>query len=367
MKFRKLFDNEAGVSPIVATLVLIVVAIVGAAAVGTILGSFSSDVSDSASSETAAAGASTQIVVGGSTSVAPLAESLKSGFEKDRPGTKIVVQEGGDSAGVAAVGMNVLDIGLISRELTAAEKAKYPDLQTHWIGSSAVVIIGGKNVTSEYTVSIGGTYTGSNFSDLTPDDIYNMYDTVSSDGTVASTNLTLLPGNSKVTLYKRAETRAGPEYVFSKYIANGNGDFIAGKNAVKVTGDREMIEKIANDPYGLGFVDYRFALEAANEGMDINFIGVNDGNCRLVKKCVDDVKHMNVHINNALNGKQVAGTVSPYPEMYPQGLLNNMYMVTNGWPSSVDARFINYAKQPASMKLYTDAGYFSLLEVTEVP
>jgi phosphate transport system substrate-binding protein len=357
MKFRKLFDNEAGVSPIVATLVLIVVAIVGAAAVGTIMGSFSSDVSDSASSEDAAAGASTQIVVGGSTSVAPLAESLKSGFEKDRPGTKIVVQEGGDSAGVAAVGMNVLDIGLISRELTAAEKTKYPDLQTHWIGSSAVVIIGGSDVRTKFT---------NNLSDLTSTDLKNMYTAAISTGSVTPVNLTY--GNetertANITLYKRTETRSGPEYVFSKYIADGDGDFIAGKNAVAVTGDREMLEKIANDPNGLGFVDFRFALEAEKEGMDVHFIGVKDDKCTLRKKCVAETAHMNIHIQKALNG----GKMTDGTEMYPHGLLNNMYMVTNGWPSSVDARFINYAQQPASMKLYTDAGYFSLLEVTEVP
>jgi len=44
----KFFNNDEGVSPIVATLVLIVVAIIGAAAVGLIMGTFSSQVSDQA-------------------------------------------------------------------------------------------------------------------------------------------------------------------------------------------------------------------------------------------------------------------------------------------------------------------------------
>lgn len=360
MNFRKLFDNEAGVSPIVATLVLIVVAIVGAAAVGTILGSFSSDVSGETSTEDAAAGASTQVVVGGSTSVAPLAESLKSGFEKDRPGTRIVVQEGGDSAGVAAVGMNVLDIGLISRELTAAEKTKYPDLRTHWIGSSSVVIIGGSEVVTKFANANDNAS-----SLLTPKDLYNMYNTAPSSGSAAAHNLTYVNNTDRVnvTLYKRAETRSGPEYTFSKYIADGNGDFIAGKNAVKVTGDREMLEAIANDPNGLGFVDFRFALEAEEEGMDIHFIGVTDNSCSLVRKCVAETAHMNIHIQKALNGEMM----SSGKEYYPDGLLYNMYMVTNGWPSSTEALFINYAQQPSSMSLYTDAGYFSLLEVIEQP
>jgi ABC-type phosphate transport system substrate-binding protein len=66
---------------------------------------------------------------------------------------------------------------------------------------------------------------------------------------------------------------------------------------------------------------------------------------------------MQKHVKGALNGDNT---------QYPVGLLNNMYMVTNGWPSSVEARFINFAQQPSSMDLYSDAGYFSLLEINEV-
>ncbi|WP_321428495.1 substrate-binding domain-containing protein [uncultured Methanolobus sp.] len=362
MKMKRLFQNENAVSPIVATLILVVVAIAGAAAVGTIMGSFSSDVSDEASAEDAAAGASTQLVVAGSTSVTPLAESLKSGFEESNSGIQINIQDnGGDTAGVAAVGMDVIDIGLLSRELTSSEKEKYPDLETHWIGSSAVVIIGGEDVVTKFD--------SSNFSELTTDDLYNMYND-SSDGSTSAKNLTDASGTSisTVNVYKRSETRSGSEYIFSKFIAEGDGDFISGTKAVEVTGDREMLETIADDPDGLGFVDFRFALEAYEEGIDVNFIGVYDGgDCRLMKGCVEDIEHMNVHIQKSLNGGTVPASVSPYPDPYPMGLLNNMYMVTNGWPSSVESRFINFAQQPASMDLYTDAGYFSLLDVTEQP
>jgi phosphate transport system substrate-binding protein len=256
--------------------------------------------------------------------------------------------------------MDVIDIALLSREMTAAEEEKYPDLETHWIGSSAVVIIAGDNVTTTFTA---------NFSDLTPDNLYDMYSIADSDGVVGTADVTNLTvsGSGDVTLYRRSETRPGPEYIFSKYIADGDGDFISGTNAVEVTGDQEMLEKIADDPNGLGFVDYRFALEAHEDGMDVNFIGVNDGECRLMKGCVDDIEHMNKHIQKSLNGGTVPASVSSYPDPYPMGLLNNMYMVTNGWPSSVESRFINFAQQPDSMDLYTDAGYFSLLDVTEQP
>ncbi|WP_406657594.1 substrate-binding domain-containing protein [Methanolobus sp. ZRKC2] len=353
MKYRKILNSEQAVSPIVATLILLVVAIAGAAAVGTILGSFSSDVSDEASTADATSAASTEILVGGSTSVSPLAESLKAGFEESHAGTKIAVQEGGDSVGISALGMDVIDVALLSREMTHEEEEKYPDLKTHWIGSSAVVIIGGEDVITNF---VNGNST------LTPHDLHDMYHAATSSGSVAATNLTVT-GGANVTVYKRAETRSGPEYTFSSYIGHGDGDFIAGTSAVEVTGDHGMLEAIAKDPTGLGFVDFRFALEAAEEGMDINFIGVTDGACTLSEHCVEDTAHMMKHVEKALNGEKTGDGKEPYPT----GLLNNMYMVTNGWPSSVEARFINFAQQPSSMDLYTDAGYFSLLEISGIP
>jgi phosphate transport system substrate-binding protein len=346
-----------------------VVAIAGAAAVGTIMGSFSSDVSDEASAEDASSAASTQLIVAGSTSVTPLAESLKSGFEETNSGIEINIQDdGGDSTGIAAVGMDVIDIGLLSREMTAAEEEKYPDLETHWIGSSSVVIIGGDNVESKYHTISSYQNGEAVFSSLTTKNMYDIYDGAISNGSVDASSLNLTnSASNNVTVYKRSETRSGPEYVFSKYIADGDEDFISGTNAVEVTGDQEMLEAIADDPNGIGFVDFRFALEAYEEGMDVNFIGINDGDCCLMKGCVEDVEHMQTHILKSLNGGTVSSAKSPYPDPYPMGLLNNMYMVTNGWPSSVESSFINFAQQPASMDLYTDAGYFSLLDVTEQP
>ncbi|WP_094228472.1 substrate-binding domain-containing protein [Methanolobus psychrotolerans] len=367
MKIKRLYQNDIAVSPIVATLVLLVVAIAGAAAVGTILGSFSGEVSGEVSSEGAASAASTEILVGGSTSVAPLAESLKSGFESKHPGTKITIQQGGDTTGIAATGMDIIDIALLSREMTSAEKTKYPDLHTQWIGGSAVMLIAGEKITT-----FDPTQAPQNTTQLTPSQIKGIYNAISStdsgmvtDIDAASLNISgtkrtaSLPSPMNITVYKRAETRSGPEYIFSKFIAEGNGDFIASKNAVAVTGDEGMIEAISNNPYGIGFVDYRFALEAKKSGK-INILAIYDnvgGSCNMKQHCVDDIPHMQSHVKAALNGNAKA---------YPAALLNNMYMVTNGWPSSVEARFINFAQQPSSINLYSDAGYYSLLEINQV-
>ncbi|MGB7993106.1 hypothetical protein, partial [Methanoregula sp.] len=59
-------SNEVAVSPIVATLVLIVVAVIGAVAVGTIMGTFSTSVQKQANAQQAASASQTEILVDGS-------------------------------------------------------------------------------------------------------------------------------------------------------------------------------------------------------------------------------------------------------------------------------------------------------------
>src|SRR5271157_5696277 len=107
----KRMNNEMAVSPIVATLVLIVVAVIGAVAVGTIMGTFSSDVSKQANANGAGAASQTEIVVAGSTTVDPITQLAAKAYTAKNPGIKITSQAMGSGAGVAAVGNGVADIG----------------------------------------------------------------------------------------------------------------------------------------------------------------------------------------------------------------------------------------------------------------
>ncbi|MDI3507664.1 MAG: phosphate transport system substrate-binding protein, partial [Methanomicrobiaceae archaeon] len=139
MKLLKM--NENAVSPIVATLVLIVVAVIGAVAVGTIMGTFSSDVSEQVNTGDVSGSSSMEILIAGSTTVQPASELLAEAYMAKKPGVKISVQGGGSGAGVTSVGMGIVDIGSASRAVKDAELANYPNLQTHQIGGSAVVLI----------------------------------------------------------------------------------------------------------------------------------------------------------------------------------------------------------------------------------
>ena len=68
-------------------------------------------------------GLSGEVIIAGSTSVAPLSEAWKHAFEEQNPDVKITVQSTGSSAGVKAAQEKAADFGASSRALKEEEEA----------------------------------------------------------------------------------------------------------------------------------------------------------------------------------------------------------------------------------------------------
>ncbi len=328
MNIKKLFNNEAGVSPIVATLVLVVVAIAGAAAVGTIMGSFSSDVSDSASSQDAAQGASTELLLAGSSTVQPVSELLAEAYMKNHPGVKVSVQAGGSDAGISSVEMDIVDIGAASKDVDTVND--HPDLELHTIGGSAVVVIA------------NGVTGSCNASDIT--DIYN---NVSSDGTVAQgvitgAGLSIDAGvTGNITVFQRAEG-SGTEETFSKYFGDNDKHWCDGTNAKGETGNAGVLAAVEDTTGSLGFVDFGFA--AGSDAVDL--IGV-EGHSVDKDDCEEQVL-------DALKGED---------SDFPTGMTRPLNYLTNGAPSTIEQSFIDFAKQPANAGFFEEVGYFPMVDL----
>ncbi|MDP4180741.1 MAG: substrate-binding domain-containing protein [Bacillota bacterium] len=86
--------------------------------------------------------AATILKVGGSTTIAPLARNLETAFEGST-GNQVDVQitEGGSGAGLTGVIDGTLDVGMMSRDLTASEKSTYPYLIPITVGKDAIAIV----------------------------------------------------------------------------------------------------------------------------------------------------------------------------------------------------------------------------------
>lgn len=324
---KKLFNDDAGVSPIIATLVLIVVAIAGAAAVGVLMGSFSSDVSSSSSSEGAANGASTELLIAGSTTVQPVSEVLAEAFMRDNQGVKVTVQGGGSGAGISSAEMDIVDIGAASEDVDTV--TEHPTLQQHQIGASAVVVIG-KGVTNTSTTTA-----------ITTAQLKAIYNAASSTGTVASATMSANGMTAVDTVvYQRAES-SGTEETFSKYVG-GNKTWCDSTKAVGANGNAGVLKAVESSTgAALGFVDFGFA-----EDSSVSIINIGGGSDRTALK---------TQILNQLQGKT---------STFPAGMTRPLNYLTNGAPSTLEQSFIDFARQPAQDSLFDEVGYFSMVDIS---
>ncbi len=326
MNLKAIFNDEAGVSPIVATLVLVVVAIAGAAAVGTIMGSFSSDVSDSTSTADASQGASTELLIAGSTTVQPVSELLAEAYMDENPGVKVTVQGGGSGAGISSTEMDIIDIGSASKDVDTVNE--HPDLQVHQIGGSAVVVIAGTDITGNATKA----------------EITALYDAVYSDGTVAQSdlpsNIIDAVGSGNITVYQRSEA-SGTEETFSKYFGDGDKTWCDGTNAKGEKGNAGVLAAVEGNSQSIGFVDFGYA-----DGANVNLISV-EGHSTDFDTCEDEIL-------DALKGES---------SNFDSGLTRPLNYITNGNPSTVEQSFIDFARQPASEEHFTAVGYFPMIDL----
>lgn len=322
MNFKNM--NESAVSPIVATLVLIVVAVVGAVAVGTIMGTFSSDVAEQTNTGDVSGSASAEILIAGSTTVQPASELLAEAYMAQKPGVKITVQGGGSGAGIASAGMGIVDIGAASKYLPDADAAKYPDLKEYVIGGSGVVAIINANATAD----------SKDLVDITKAQLTALYLNESVHG---------LAGIKYA--YHRAEA-SGTEDTFAEWIGNKDKEAIN-----KVTGEKGLHLKTATGNSGIlaaiqantladaiGFVDAGFAKDAAG--------------IRVLK--IDTKEATDANILDALKtGKD---------DKYPAGLTRPLVYLVNGNPSSIVKDYISFVQSPGAIDQFHAAGTFSALE-----
>jgi phosphate transport system substrate-binding protein len=82
-----------------------------------------------------------KLKVTGSTTVLPIAQAAADAYMEKNLKADVQISGGGSSVGVQAIGEGTADIGMSSREISAAEKTKYPALVPTVVATDAVVVI----------------------------------------------------------------------------------------------------------------------------------------------------------------------------------------------------------------------------------
>jgi phosphate transport system substrate-binding protein len=309
----KFFNNDEGVSPIVATLVLIVVAIVGAAAVGLIMGSFSNSVSDQANAGDTAGQASTTLTVGGSTTLQPINTLMAKYYMQNKTGVKVNVMGGGSGAGETGAAQGLLDIGCASEDLTAY-LAAHPGLKAVEVGKAVVVVI---------------TPTSNPVATITQAELVDAY--TKGVGTVGA-----LTGYTAVT---RSDA-SGTADTFAKYLGVSN-IYDTSKGQKPVSGNPGMISEISTTTgKEVGYTDFGYA-----SGVSAVTIAALDSTSGVV--------------NSANLKAQIKGTSTIN---YPSTLIRPLNYIVKQNPSAITQDFINFVTSPVNKDAFGQLGMFSLYD-----
>jgi len=192
-----------------------------------------------------------KLIITGSSTIAPLAAELALQFEKKNRNSKIDVQTGGSSRGIADIRQGTSHIGMVSRQLKLAEN----DLKAHLLAKDGVSIIVHKN---------------NPIRELSESQIRSIY-----LGKID--NWKSLNGvNQKITVINKSEGRSTLE-VFAKYFKLKNSQI---KSNIIIGDNEQAVKLVSKNPHAIAYVsigtaEYDIALGIPIKTLPLNGVPAN--------------------------------------------------------------------------------------------
>jgi phosphate transport system substrate-binding protein len=356
----KFFKDNAGVSPVIATLVLIVVAIIGAAAVGIIVSSFSSNVSQQASAGNTAGAASTSLTIAGSSSMLPTVTTLGAWYTSNTTGVKVNVNGGGSGVGYMSVEQGMADLGMISEHINSAQLVAYPSLKAFQIGESGVAFV---------TAAAKGTGSNANIpNDVMKADLVSLFTGVSAgnikDHTGAAIGTALAPApilatsfpvtDSMGNVWAQIDIRSdvsGTADTAMAYLGTttaSEASYCVGQNQ-----NSGMEKDVVKSDSTLGYVDadYAFA-NIATYPLAVLNIGDATGNIAALPASTNGgaLPGAGFEATKTTNGDNIITEIKTNPTnpTWPVLLCRPLNLISNGAPSSTASSFIQFCQAPTS-------------------
>ncbi len=188
-----------------------------------------------------------KLVISGSSTMAPLVAEIGKRFEKLHPGTRVDVQTGGSSRGIADTVNGLADIGMVSRALKPQEHALHGTAIAH----DGITMI----LHKDNPVNL-----------LSNDEIKSIYSGV-------ITNWKTVGGrDAPITVVNKAEGRSTLE-LFLQYFQISNRII----RAHVIIGDNEQgIKTIAGNPHAIGYVSIGTAQYDATHDVPIKLLALRN-------------------------------------------------------------------------------------------
>ncbi len=186
-----------------------------------------------------------KLVISGSSTMAPLVAEIGKRFENLHPGTRVDVQTGGSSRGIADAVNGLADIGMVSRALKPQEHALHGATIAH--DGISMILHKDNPVDSLSNEQIKAIYSG------------------------VITNWKVVGGpNAPITVVNKAEGRSTLE-LFLQYFQLSNRAI----HAHVIIGDNEQgIKTIAGNPHAIGYVSVGTAQYDATHDIPIKLLAL---------------------------------------------------------------------------------------------
>jgi len=242
--------------------------------------------------------------VTGSTTVFPIAQAAADAYMEKNGNADIQVSGGGSGVGVQSIGEGTADIGMSSREISDAEKARYPGLVPTDIATDAVVLI---------------VHPSNPVASLTLDQVRGLY-----NGTFQGWNS--VGGTLTFPVIIGRDSASGTRVYFSEAVMK-NEKYRPDMREMNSNG--AVKQTVAQTPAAVGYVG----------------LGYVDSSVKAVKIYS--------------KGEPVAPTIATVlSHQYP--ISRPLYMITKGQPAGLAKDYIDFILSPDGQKIVQDQGFVPL-------
>jgi phosphate transport system substrate-binding protein len=248
--------------------------------------------------------------ISGSTTVLPIVQKAADQYMATHPDADIQVSGGGSGVGIQAIGSKTVDIGMSSREVTAAEMTRYPSFVVTPVAQDGIAVVVNPANTIPY---------------ITLDQIKNIYlgkITKWSEITGAD-----VPGtNNQIVIIGRDSASGTRSYFDESVLAKATPT----SKMLEKNSNGAVLQTVAQTPGSIGYVS-------------IGFVS-------------SDVRALPIWYNA---DKVVAPTIGNVKDKtYP--VSRDLYIITNGQPAGLTGDFIDYLLSADGQKIVADEGYVTL-------
>ena len=250
------------------------------------------------------------IRISGSTTVLPIVQKAADQYMAAHSNADIQVSGGGSGVGIQAIGAKTVDIGMSSREVTAAEKTKYPAFVITPVAQDGIAVI--VNPSNEIR-------------HITLDQIRDIYlGKITKWTEITGANV---PGTSnKIVVIGRDSASGTRSYIDESLLAKKTPT----KQMLEKNSNGAVLQTVAQTPGSIGYVS-------------IGFVS-------------NDVKALPIWYNADRIVAPSLATVKD--KSYP--VSRELYVITNGRPSGLTADFIQYILSTEGQKIVDDEGYVTV-------